>query len=396
MTRTAEVLSVRHIRQANAQAVLDHMWHSGAVTGSDLMSATGLTRATVHDVCDELRERGWVVELANQRAAGQYSKGRPARRYAFDPRAGVVVGVDAALRAIGVCVADLRGAVLARYSIPLDPGAPVSGPSRPTVVDEAIDQALDRAGLTHDKVMCTTIGVPAPVVESGATGLRSRSFWDEMNPDYRAALSDRLGVLVVENDANLAALAEGWIGATVGATDYVCILSGEGLGAGVVHGGRLVRGGRGGIGELAFLDYVRGVGSTKGMAPLALDWAGDNPGDDQRQIDSSASVFAAATRGEEWATSVVGRLGPRLARICGIVSAVYDVPVVVVSGEPPDDLDALVTCAEAAQLSVLPMDLPEMRPSTLGRYVVALGAVKRSVDLVRSSALDLRPMTVAR
>ncbi|MCU1442685.1 MAG: hypothetical protein JWQ59_835 [Cryobacterium sp.] len=52
-----------------------------AFTASDLMSTTGLTRSTVIGVCDELVRVGWLNELGDARAVGDYQKGRPARRY---------------------------------------------------------------------------------------------------------------------------------------------------------------------------------------------------------------------------------------------------------------------------------------------------------------------------
>src|SRR5690606_17383591 len=56
-----------------------------------------------------------------------------------------------------------------------------------------------------------------------------------------------------ENDANLAAVAEWWRGRAVDRGDVVVVSVGTGIGGGVVSGGRLVRGARGGAGELADL-----------------------------------------------------------------------------------------------------------------------------------------------
>ena len=94
----------RLVRAAN-----EHVWDADAVTGTDLIAATGLSRATVHDVCEELIDLGWVREVENQREYGGYRKGRPARRYASDARAGVVVGVDAGQHRVSATVTDRRG-----------------------------------------------------------------------------------------------------------------------------------------------------------------------------------------------------------------------------------------------------------------------------------------------
>ena len=85
----------RQQRLGNATEVLRGVWSAESFTASDVIAATGLTRSTVLGLCADLLARGWIQELEDSRAAGQYSKGRPARRYAFCSRAGYVVGVDA-------------------------------------------------------------------------------------------------------------------------------------------------------------------------------------------------------------------------------------------------------------------------------------------------------------
>jgi len=54
----------------------------------------------------------------------------------------------------------------------------------------------------------------------------------------------------VENESNLAALAEHWTGAAVGIDDFVCVFGEVGVGGGIVLGGRLFRGSLGFGGEL--------------------------------------------------------------------------------------------------------------------------------------------------
>src|SRR5213593_3897938 len=81
-------------RRVNASAVLGVIRNSSVVTVSELIEATGLTRATAISVCEELMSRGWIRELENQRSSGDYQKGRPARRFELDERAGYVLGID--------------------------------------------------------------------------------------------------------------------------------------------------------------------------------------------------------------------------------------------------------------------------------------------------------------
>ena len=108
------------LRRVSAGAVLDFMRASQAVTVTEVMQATGLTRATAISVCEDLMQRGWITELENQRAFGGYQKGRPARRFELNERAGYVLGMDVGFSKATVVVSDLRGKALGRASQPFD------------------------------------------------------------------------------------------------------------------------------------------------------------------------------------------------------------------------------------------------------------------------------------
>ncbi|MFS2032344.1 ROK family protein, partial [Curtobacterium sp. CT11-45] len=82
-------------------------------------------------------------------------------------------------------------------------------------------------------------------------------FWDRMNPGFADAVPGHR--VVVENDANLAALAER---PSSGDASFAALLSGERFGSGLVVDGVLLRGAHGGAGEMRVLDLVEGVGSS--------------------------------------------------------------------------------------------------------------------------------------
>ncbi len=79
MISTEQTATSPLLRRLNAIAVLNALRRSGPVTAAELMDATGLSRPTVHTVCDQLIELGWVTELAGRRPLNK--TGRPARCY---------------------------------------------------------------------------------------------------------------------------------------------------------------------------------------------------------------------------------------------------------------------------------------------------------------------------
>ena len=193
-------------RRASLDALLHYAWDAESFTAGEAMPAVGLTRSTTIDALDELVERALIRELPNAREVGDYSKGRPARRFEFCADAGVVVGLDAGRAHVTTTIADLRGAVLAREHLMLDDD---SISRRRAVMATAVDDALGVAGLERGDVIALCAGVPAPVDSEGVSPTHHDGFWQRMNPDLIDMFRAWVPLVRVENDASLAAVAEG-------------------------------------------------------------------------------------------------------------------------------------------------------------------------------------------
>jgi predicted NBD/HSP70 family sugar kinase len=383
--------SPQHLRRANLAAALDFAWDAGSFTATDAIDATGLTRTTVLGLCDELVSLGWIGELAPERPPGDRAKGRPARRYAFDRRAGHVLGVDAGQHRVTACVADLRGEVLARAARTFAPAEQDRG-ARLGAIRGAVDDALAEAGAPAGSVLVTVVGVPAPSDDRGRPPVGQNEFWDRMNPGILEDLAGRGHRVVVDNDANLAAIAEGSIGAGVGARSFVTLLSGERFGAGLIVDGVLLRGRHGGAGEMHVLDMVDGVGSADGLAAVAREWVREEPdlAALRRRLPASpdlADIVDAARAGDPDARRVVDRLGDRLARVCAVLGGLLDVERIVVGGAVADGAALVIERAAASIASSMHLPAPEIVASVLGADGVSLGAVQRALSLVRRDPL---------
>jgi predicted NBD/HSP70 family sugar kinase len=383
--------SPQQLRRANLAAVLDFAWDAGPFTATDAIDATGLTRTTVLGLCDDLVGLGWLRELTPERLPGDRAKGRPARRYAFDRRAGYLVGVDAGQHRVSASVADLAGTVLARSTRVLEPAGDDPA-ARLDGVRGAVDDALDGAGAHAGCVLVTVVGVPAPTDELGRPPASPDGFWARMNPGIVAAL-DRPGHrVVVDNDANLAAIAEGAVGAGVGTRSFVTLLSGERFGAGLMVDGVLLRGRHGGAGELHVLDLVDGVGSASGLAATVRQWLTEDAGLARlrRRLPAEpefADVAAAALAGDADARLVVDRLGDRLARVCAILGGLLDIERVIVGGAVADSAGPVLERAAASLGGHMHLPVPEVVASSLGADAVHLGAVRSALALVRADPL---------
>jgi predicted NBD/HSP70 family sugar kinase len=387
-------------------AVLDFLRASGVVTITDVMQATGLARATAISVCEELMHRGWLKELENQRESGGYQKGRPARRFELNESAGYVLGVDVGISKVTVVVSNLRGEIVGRSNQHFRgvqiraedriPGAGITAEERISTIDRAAMMALHSADVSTDAVLAVSAGIAAPVSRNGEV-LATQPFWALFDVGLRRALKELRGwTVLLENDANLAALGERWRGAAIGVDDIVVILSSERFGSGVIDGGKLLHGTAGGAGELAFLNYVQGVGDTFGIALMARTWATEAlAGKTKSSLRAHLAdgieaehVFAAASEGDAVARRVLERLADRMARVIGVVATIHNPELVVIGGAVAGSAEALLKPI-SEQLPEFTPTPPRLAVSPLGDSTVTMGAVRRALDFVETNTLEI-------
>lgn len=390
------------VRRASTVTVLDALWGPDPVTGTDLIRTTGLTRATVHDVCGDLIAHGWVEELDDQRVHGSYERGRPARRYGLRARAGVVVGVEAASSRCTAVVTDLLGRVLARAEQP----APHTAEGRRAAVATALALAVRAAGATPAELLSCSVGVPAPVAASGRVEITSNPFWLLMDAGIADHLRSQVPCpVLLSNDADLAALAEGRDGAAAGVRDHITVLADGGFGAGLVVDGALLRGRWGRGGEMRWLDLVSEVRAPIGLGPLLAHWAAGGVGapppadppfatevgsqDLEAELGRAEAVLRAAATGDARAVAVTDRAGRHLARVVATAAGLLDPEVVVLAGRLAPLLGPLLAVVGSSLVDLLDEPVPRVVASRLGGDVVALGAVQHALDDVRDRAPDL-------
>ncbi|OIH94448.1 ROK family protein [Curtobacterium sp. MCBA15_001] len=383
------------VRGSSTETVLDHAFAARGFTATEAMHATGLTRSTVLAACDELVRLGWIRELRDARAVGEYRIGRPAKRYGLDERAGVVVGVDAGQHRVTAFVADLRGRTLARAegSTGIDD---LDVPHRIRTVADTIATALATAGVGPGRVLVTTIGVPAPVSADGTSLPGDGGYWAAMNPGFGDVTGH--GRIVVENDANLAAVAERDVRAD---RSFAALLAGERFGTGLVVDGRLLRGAHGGAGEMRVLGMVEGVGSADGLGKTAKALV-ERAAQEGRIASGTplatavragrtdaAAVFAAARSGDPVAQQVVDQLGDRLARVCIVLASLLDIDRVVVAGAIAQPAGAVIEHAQEL-LAAWSLDpVPRIVASGLGADVVVHGAIALALEVVQDDPLGM-------
>ncbi len=383
--------------------LLGFAWDAGVFVSTDAMAATGLTRSTTIDAVDELINRGLLRELPNARSVSAYRKGRPSRRFELRADAAIVIGMDAGRTHITTTVADLRGNPIISETLAMD-ALDDDADVRRAAVLAAVDSALRAAGQNREDVLAVCIGVPAPVDSEGKSPDHRDGFWQLMNPGLHQMLKEWAPIVRIENDASLAAIAEGAVGDAIGCEDYVVLLAGDRFGAGVVVNGRLLRGAHGGAGEMAALNKVLGVGSAEGMGSRLTGWVreaaatGKIPAGHRlaalpaNQL-TGRTVLELARSGDAWSRGIVERAGTLLARITAIFGSVYDPTRVIVAGAIAENLDQIADVARGILPGEVDLTAPELVLSSLGARSVAVGAVHAAVESARADVLHLQATT---
>ncbi|MFJ5224500.1 ROK family transcriptional regulator [Streptomyces sp. NPDC088400] len=233
-------------RAINDRLALGFLQSEGPLTAGQLKSLTGLSRPTVADLVERLQGSGLVRVVG---AAGDRRRGPNARLYGIVADRAHLAALDVRTHSVSVVVADLLGATLAEAALPI---------GSDTATEAAVEQAvalLERTARTVGAVPLHSVGVGAPGLVDPVTGeLRATAGLPAWHRRLVAALQERLpAAVLVENETNLAALAEQRLGAARGQDTFVLLWLGHGVGAAVVLDGRLRRGASGGAGEIGFL-----------------------------------------------------------------------------------------------------------------------------------------------
>jgi glucokinase len=194
--------------------------------------------------------------------------------------------------------------------------------------------------------------------------------------------------VAIENDANAAAVGEGWLGAAKGLRDFIFVALGTGIGAGIVLDGRLHRGAHFLAGEVAFFpmtreqlragDWEHCLESTVGgraMARRASELLGDRA--------KTSDLFDAAKTGDPAATAWLAETQEYVAMALADMAAVLDPEAVIFGGG--------VAMAQGEWFLGPVRDLalrcvpgkPRIMLSSLGEDAQIVGAVRLALDRVR-------------
>lgn len=379
------------LRAINDRAALELLLTDGPLSRTQIGTLTGLSKPTASQLLARLEAAGLVVPVGTTAGGGP---GPNAQLYQVNPAAGYVAGIDVTNTAVRIAIADITGEILAEHET-----STKGWPAAKTLVHvaDAVATAAGLAGLGRGALDQVVIGIGG-ALDPATRRLRYATHlpgWQ--SPRLVAELEELIGASVaIENDVNLAAIAEQAHGAAQGCEDFVLLWTGEGVGAAIVIAGRLHRGFHSGAGEVGYMPLPG--------APIVHDVRRKNSGGFQ-QLAGAPAVLALARRhgltaptaplmvaealetpgaGAAFLTELANRLALGLSSIVSVI----DPELLILAGAVPRAGGERLRCLVQQALEELTIPRTEVRCSTVPGSPVLHGALQRALATTRDAVFS--------
>ena len=319
----------------NRSAILAHLGAHGPASRAELARSLSLSPALMTQLSKDLLADGLIRELAHQASQG----GRPARMLGLVASAGRAVGVKVAADHLAFVEVGIDGTVGRTASEPFDAAAN----TMLTVLADRLRRFI--AGGADTPLLGIGVGVPGDVDAQG-TGIVNSTQLGWTNVPIGSTLRRELGMpVLVENNVNAVAMAERLYGLGRRHRTFLVVTIGTGVGAAIVIDGAIVRGSRGGAGEVGHMPVrddgpVCSCGNRGCLETFISEDALVRIARERGVIGDDAPLGAlrdAASAGTPAAAEIFSEAGHLLGRtLAGLVHAL-DPEIIIVLGEGTTD-----------------------------------------------------------
>lgn len=376
--------SPRLLRNLNERAVLKRLLSEGPLTRMELEAFTGLSKPAMSELLRRL-EAASLIRRDGEKAG---SFGPKAGLWCIEAASAFVGGIDVSVHGIRAAVADVTGRTIAVSNRHCEPGERYDAQERLIAV---IDDVARQAGISPLEIDQLVVGLPG-IVDTESGNLRKGQQlpnWQGFHiPEALESVAGHRRV-IIENDVNLVALEEMSAGAAQGVQSFILFWIGDGVGAGAVVGGKLLRGYTGMAGELGGTmvpdrmappgEMVRMALLEELLSPAAIAELMASHGLEGE--DSADAIAKAAAGGGNAAffADLSYRVAAGLAGAIGIL----DPEMVVLGGAIGHAAGRRLSRGVTSVLTTLPIALPQIVPSAVGVDAVRAGAVELALDHAR-------------
>jgi predicted NBD/HSP70 family sugar kinase len=386
------------VRTTNLAVVLRYVRTHAPCSRADIAASTGLNKATVSSLVADLLER----RLLRETGMAENRIGRPAAMLTLESRPYAAIGLEVGADHLVAIAVDLTGERLLSWRRAF-PGLGGTAGRAEAAVAALAGRVVAKLTAQGRQILGLTVAVPGLVTAAGGVRFAPYLGWSDL--DLKPALTKALRRpeydIVVDNDANLAALAEHRSGAYAGTPDLIALIGGVCIGAGLIADGRLVRGGQGFAGQVGHLQLdpagplcrcgrrgcLEAFAGLPALVRNALpDTVADGPVTDFAPELERITALAAA--GDEVATRALSEGGSRIGQAVSVLADVLDPHVVVLGGAFATLSPWLLPAVEAeVKARAVPGEAGHVVVSTLDPGSAAAGGAALALDRLESGRL---------
>ena len=380
------------LRELNDRAALELLLAEGPLTRAQLSESTGVSKVTVSQMLARLEDRGLVM-IVGEQAGG---RGPNAALYSVVRSSAYVAGLYVESDLVTAAVADVTGQRVADVSV--NPNG-ADDPVR--MIRDALGRACESAGLDLSALSAVVIGSPGVLdPQTGAPRLAvNLPTWQEGVLD---ALREVLHTpVVIENDVNLAAMAERTDGVAAGLDDFAFVWLGTGLGLATVINGQVLRGVGGAAGEIGWMPVpgaplpagnehpsktgLQALAGGLAVQTLAAEYgfAGATPADAVTAALADLARTPESGNGAAFMDELAHRVSIGIAAVC----VVLDPGLVVLGGTVGHAGGAELAARVAAEVPRLCLARPTVVPTSVPGEPVLLGAMQAALAHARAKLL---------
>lgn len=363
------------LRHLNQERLFEFLLANGPSTQAELARGTGLSTATVSNIVRDMAAKGVVA------TSPVNSSGRRALLVQLSDTGDIAVGVDFGRRHVRIVLSTLGYEVLAEESVALPLGYDVATSLQ--IASDLIDRLLESNGFERQSVLAVGVGVPGPIDRRTGTVLQGAILPEWVGVNLRDLESVFHFPVVVDNDANLGALAEVTWGANRGIRNLMFVKIGSGIGAGLILNGQPYYGYLGITGELGHTPVVehgiicrcgnRGCLETVASTTVMLESL--SRGSDEGI--TTADIVSGGLARDPSTLRVVGDAGAAIGKAIANIANIINPEIVLIGGPLAGLGDALLDPIQHGILqNAIPAigDTTTLRMSSLGDRAESLGA----------------------
>jgi glucokinase len=312
---------------------------------------------------------------------------------------GYVIAADIGGTGLRLALVDTVGTILTRWST--STAGIRNAPTVVSLIAEGVEAMLQQTGLPRNALRAIAAGAPGVTDVDQGIVIATSYLMGWQNVPLQALLEDTLGIPAsVDNDVNMAAIAERYAGAAQDVRDFVFIAIGTGVGAGIMLNGQLWRGSAWTAGEIGYM-LVPGTSTTPagsdepGAFESIVGGEGIKSQWQNRWNESSTAlpqdanpttIFDYALQHDPLASELLDLIARTLAYAIHNIALILNCPLFVLGG----GIGTHPALCAATQMHLDQRNAqvqPRLVTSTLGSDAQLIGAIGLAIETAKSRRL---------